>query len=92
MCMCMPGSGSEPAAVHAVWIDEMSVSRSFRPGLARAISHMYRVSVMPVYSHTSGKTGTATDLRCSTCSTEIGSWEIWDGRWCESGDRGNRNR
>ena len=78
--------------MHAVWIDEMSVSRSFRPGLARAISHMYRVSVMPVYSHTSGKTGTATDLRCSTCSTESGSWEIWDGRWCESGDRGNRNR
>ena len=64
----------ELMVLHAVWIDEMSVSRSFRPGLARAISHMYRVSVMPVYSHTSGKTGTATDLQY----VQYREWELGD--------------
>eukprot|EP00964_Phaeocystis_antarctica_P147454 scaffold114058_cov57-Phaeocystis_antarctica.AAC.2 len=48
--------------LHAVEIDEISVSRSSSSGLARATSFMYRVSVMPVYSHASGKTGISTFL------------------------------
>ena len=42
----------------AVWIAASSDSSSWSSGLARATSHMYRVSVMPVCSHTSGNSGT----------------------------------
>eukprot|EP00965_Chrysotila_dentata_P040306 1337564-Pleurochrysis_carterae.AAC.6 len=43
---------NEPIVLHAVWMDEMRVSRSFKFGFARPTSHMYLLRVMPVCSQT----------------------------------------